>query len=85
MITTQLSNRNLVLAISDNGKGMDAPTLDRVGKKNVSVGKNGSDLSGSGLGLAHAMETVKKIGGTLEIQSQPQMGTTVTIRIPQLG
>jgi signal transduction histidine kinase len=85
MITTNLANRNLVLAISDNGKGMDAETLKRVGQRNMSFGKTGSGISGSGLGLAHAMETVKSIGGTLEIQSQPQQGTTITIRIPQLG
>jgi signal transduction histidine kinase len=38
--------------------------------------------SGSGLGLYIVNETIKKLGGKVEVNSQVNLGTTFTLTIP---
>lgn len=73
----------VVLIVSDDGKGIEPEVLGRLGGRGVSHGKDG-DESGSGLGLFHARETAENAGGTLSIQSQPGLGTMVSMTIPRL-
>ena len=56
--------------IEDDGKGFDS--------------EEAMDLSSShtGLGLLGMRERVASVGGTLEIESSPGMGTSILIRIP---
>jgi signal transduction histidine kinase len=72
-------NRNVVeLAIKDNGSGIPANILQKLGHRGMTVGKEG----GSGLGLYHAKKTLKQWGGTLKIVSQINRGTVVTLTLP---
>ena len=58
------------MAIKDNGKGFSLPG---------SV----SDLTRSGkLGLAGMRERALLLGGDMKIESQPGMGTTITVEAP---
>lgn len=41
-----------------------------------------TDLAGRGLGLPSAARAIESIGGTLDITSSPNQGTTVTLRLP---
>ena len=57
------------IIIADNGKGFDIAKLEESG--------------GSHIGIQNVRERIEQIcGGTLEIESRPDEGTTVTIRIP---
>ena len=38
-----------------------------------------------GMGLAHAQRLIQLNGGTIELASQPNRGTTVTIKLPKTG
>ncbi len=67
------------ICIKDNGKGIPEPLLGKVGVRGNTFNKEG----GSGLGLAHAKETIEAIGGTLKIESKVNLGTTVTIDLPR--
>jgi signal transduction histidine kinase len=67
------------LSISDNGNGIPADVLGKLGESEISIGKTGVG-SGSGLGLFHAFTTIRNMGGTLSIESQVGKGTTVTIQ-----
>jgi PAS domain S-box-containing protein len=60
----------LVLIIEDNGTGFEPGARSR----------NGS--SGKGLGLIGMRERTALLGGTLEIESRPNEGTTVFARVP---
>jgi len=60
----------LVLLISDDGKGFDVSQL------------TGIEQSGRGAGLFSMKERVGLLGGTCSVQSQPGRGTTATARIP---
>jgi len=72
-------HQEAVLSVRDNGVGMDSATALQASEpffttKDVSHGK--------GLGLPLAVETVRKHGGRLHIDSVPGAGTTVELRLP---
>lgn len=68
----------VVLTVSDNGKGIPEAVLARLGERGFTHGKAG----GSGLGLHQARSTVERWGGTLSIRSSVGEGTTVEVKLP---
>lgn len=68
----------IYLLVEDDGKGIPAEILSKLGVRGASYGKAG----GSGLGLQHARARVESWGGRLDIASEPGKGTTVTIALP---
>lgn len=70
---------NVTLSICDNGPGIPSDILKDLGKKGVST-KTQSNL-GRGLGLFHAMNTVRSWGGDVHITSSRE-GTNVTVTFP---
>jgi len=80
-VVVQLVNageKSLQLSVIDTGPGITPAHLKRLGKKGASFGKT----EGSGLGLYQATQTVRKSGGSLEIESVVGKGTTVKITLP---
>ncbi len=69
----------LEISISDTGRGISPENLPRVKEKFY---KTDNTVAGSGIGLAVADEIVKLHGGTLNIDSILNEGTTVTITLP---
>ena len=67
------------VTVSDTGCGIPAEHLPNVKKKFY---KANQLVRGSGIGLAVADEIVRLHGGALDIQSQEDVGTTVTISLP---
>ena len=63
------------ILVSDTGKGIPPEILERLTKKGETHGKSG----GTGLGLYHASEAIRSMGGHLSIQSKLNVGTTVEI------
>ncbi|MCD1258470.1 sensor histidine kinase [Paenibacillus athensensis] len=73
------SRKELLLEIRDNGCGIPEAYVRRVLEPFFST-KNRKD--NHGLGLSYCYNVVRKHGGTLDIQSRVQSGTSVTIRLP---
>ena len=75
--------KNMVITITDTGIGMDAQNLDKAMEK---FGQVDSSLSrkheGTGLGLPLTRGLVELHGGVMEIASEPDKGTIVTLRFP---
>lgn len=70
----------IVISISDNGLGIDLTKhRDSVFKLFKRFHLN---ADGRGLGLYLVKEQVEALGGTIDIQSQPDVGTTFIIRHP---
>ena len=67
------------VTVADNGCGIPAEHLPNVKKKFY---KANQLVRGSGIGLAVADEILRLHGGTLDIDSQEGVGTTVTISLP---
>lgn len=71
--------RFAAVSISDNGRGLPAKALASIAVVGGSFGKPG----GVGLGLSHARECARRWGGSLRIESEPSVGTTVRLVIPR--
>jgi CheY-like chemotaxis protein/two-component sensor histidine kinase len=69
----------VVLTFTDTGAGMDAETLARATEPFFTT-KAGSESVGLGLTTVHAL--VERLGGSLELESAPQAGTTVRAHLP---
>lgn len=69
---------NLVITITDSGKGIPEDNLPKVFEQSVTFGKP----NGSGLGLYHAKTFVEQWGGNIQIESEVGHGTIVKITLP---
>lgn len=71
------------ITISDNGCGIPKEDIPKVPEAFFMVDKSRSrKAGGAGLGLTLCAKIVSRHGGTLDIQSVLQRGTTVTVRLP---
>jgi nitrogen fixation/metabolism regulation signal transduction histidine kinase len=68
------------LSISDTGIGMDRDAMDRIFEPYFST-----RAAGTGLGLTIAKRNVELNGGSIDVQSEGGMGTTVTLRLPTVA
>lgn len=67
-VDVQRAEKNILITVSDMGKGFDTAGLER--------------LETSGLGLAGVRERTEFAGGSLHVSSEPGAGTTITITMP---
>ena len=65
------------LAVEDQGSGIDGAVIRQMFNPFFTTRP-----AGTGLGLATAREIVRDHGGTLDVQSEPGHGTTVTVWLP---
>ena len=70
----------LMLAVSDNGIGMDEQT--RVHAFEPLYRSPGASRPGHGLGLSIVKRVVESAGGRVELTSTPGQGTRVIVRLP---
>ena len=65
--------------VHDEGAGMDAATLARLGEPFFTTKPPGE---GMGLGVFLARSVAEQLGGRLDYSSAPGAGTTATVRVP---
>lgn len=77
------NNGTVELKIANTGPGIPAEKLPRVFDRfyRGDQAHNG-EVEGSGLGLSIVQWIVKAHGGAIELTSNPQLWTTVTVRLP---
>ncbi len=80
-IKAKTENKTLNISIEDNGIGIDKHHLDNIFDMFYRATE---DSQGSGLGLYIVYETVKLLKGQIEITSTLNMGTKVSISLPEL-
>lgn len=83
LISTHTQNKKLQFLISDNGIGIKPEFKDKIFEPFFRVPHNNlHDVKGYGLGLSHVLKVIKKMKGTIEVESKPNKGTQFKIRIP---
>ncbi|RBP44752.1 ATP-binding protein [Garciella nitratireducens] len=82
-IYTSQNGNYVEVSIRDFGSGMSKEELGKIFEPFYRIDKVRSrNLGGSGLGLAIVKELVEKHGGTIEMESEIDEGTLVTIKLP---
>jgi C4-dicarboxylate-specific signal transduction histidine kinase len=71
----------VIVEVQDSGSGIDPDVIEKVFDPFFTT--KGPD-KGTGLGLAVSRSLVEELGGRIEIHSQPDHGTTVTVSLPQM-
>jgi two-component system, OmpR family, sensor histidine kinase BaeS len=71
-----------VLTVTDTGTGIPADELPRIFDR-FWRGRQATQLSGSGIGLAVAAELTRAHDGQLTARSQPGQGTEMTLTLPR--
>jgi signal transduction histidine kinase len=69
-----------IFEISDNGRGIDPKDHQRIFDLFRRAGAQ--DRPGQGIGLAHVRTLVRRLGGTMSVQSELNSGSTFTITLP---
>ncbi|GEC88750.1 MULTISPECIES: ATP-binding protein [Brevibacillus] len=72
-----IERNKALLVIKDNGVGMDAGQISRLGTIYFST-----KTTGTGLGLTYSYHVIHAIGGTVNVTSKPRVGTKFTIMLP---
>ena len=74
------TKENLTIAIADNGKGMNAETLEKAKDPFYTDGQKHRHRK-VGLGFPFLFQTAEATGGSAEIVSKEGMGTTIEFRL----
>jgi signal transduction histidine kinase len=69
-----------IFEIADNGRGIDPKDHQRIFDLFRRAGTQ--DKPGQGIGLAHVRALVRRLGGTMSVQSELNNGSTFTITLP---
>lgn len=75
----QHAGDHAILEVADTGRGMDPAFLRRVFEPGA---RERADVEGSGIGLYHVAEVLKRLGGTIEVESEPNEGSVFRLSLP---
>ncbi len=78
-VTTAFKDNNVILSVSDTGKGIQPEILKQIFDPFFTTKPVGK---GTGLGLTITYDIVKKHHGEISVESVPGKGTTFTLSLP---
>jgi signal transduction histidine kinase len=79
IVSTVCQGKDIFAKVTDNGTGMSRATLERVFEEYFTTKPMGK---GSGIGMAVSKSLIESGGGTIGVESELGIGTTVTVRLP---
>jgi len=83
-VSSSADEKDVHIAIRDDGIGIPAEKLDVVFQPYVQLGSSGVNQElGSGLGLAISRDLARAMGGDLTATSAPDEGAVFTVRLPR--
>lgn len=84
VITTRIHSvgATVEVVVEDTGRGVPAQALPTLFDRYTRVASNGSDVTGSGLGLMIVREVVEAHGGSVGVESDVGVGSRFWVRLP---
>lgn len=76
------SNQDLLITVSDTGKGIQPEMLDKIFDRFFQIDDGNSKHKGSGIGLAYVKSLVLLHRGKIVVESELEKGTKFTVLIP---
>lgn len=84
-LTVQNKHNSLMIKVSDTGMGIHKDSINRIFERFYRVDKGRSKkIGGTGLGLSIVKHIVAFYNGKIELESQVDVGTMVTVTMPIL-
>jgi len=80
-IKTFPANGHVVVAVSDTGKGIPQEIMDKIFEPFFTTREVGQ---GTGLGMSISYRIISDYGGTIEVESEVDVGTTFTLKFPSV-
>jgi signal transduction histidine kinase/CheY-like chemotaxis protein len=81
-VECSLADGMVALVVIDDGLGMSAEQVARLFTPFERLGRETSDVPGTGIGLVITKLLIEQMGGTLSVQSAPGRGSRFTLRLP---
>ncbi len=71
--------------VQDTGLGMTAEQVAHLYQPFNRLGREGSGVQGTGIGLTITKTLIEQMGGSIDVDSEPGVGSTFELRIPALA
>jgi signal transduction histidine kinase len=81
-VTLRQTDTCAVISVADQGVGIPAAELARVGQRGYRASNVNGQFPGTGLGLWGVHDVVAEHGGSVHLESHVGIGTTVTLHLP---
>jgi two-component system phosphate regulon sensor histidine kinase PhoR len=82
-VVARTENGSSIVEVIDNGIGIASEEVPRIFERFYRVDRSRSrDMGGTGLGLSIVKHIVAAHGGTVEVTSSPETGSTFRLRFP---
>jgi signal transduction histidine kinase len=75
-------DKKVVVTVSDTGKGIPTEIIDKIFEPFFTTREVGQ---GTGLGMSISYRIISDYGGTIDIESEVDKGTTFTLKFPAVG
>ncbi len=82
LITRQASGGTIEIAVADTGMGMSEGQLRSLFQPYNRLGRDDTDIEGTGIGLVISRRLAELMGGTLAVSSHAGEGSTFTLCLP---
>ena len=81
-VTLSQSGNEILLSVKDDGIGIPAGLQDKVWQRFFQADPSRSEKGGAGLGLAMVEQIARVHGGSMTLDSIPDLGSTFTLHLP---
>jgi len=82
-VSAQAADAGVRIAVRDSGRGLSAAQRAQLFQPFNRLGAEATAVEGTGLGLVIVRELVELMGGAIEVDSEPGVGTTFTLTLPR--
>ena len=81
-VSAEFVKGRLRIAVADTGMGMTELQLSALFEPFNRLGREGTRIEGTGIGMTLARQLVELLGGSISVTSKPAVGTTVQVELP---
>ena len=84
-VSARVQNSDMIFDVVDTGIGIPTPELERIFEMFAQVESPAQlGIRGTGVGLPLSRQLAELLGGSLTVQSNPGVGSTFRVRLPQV-
>ncbi len=81
-LSATADGRQVRLAVRDTGRGLSAEQLDKLYQPFNRLGLESAAIEGTGIGLVISLKLTERMGGRLDVWSEPGVGSEFSVTLP---